>query len=143
MGKESGRYRRQISRDGTTVFVRRRSLRDAFTKTKTRELPSIAIPVPVPEKLLEAYGPRLLPETLYIRVGDGDEMIERAYKRLAGLDLVQIQEVLQHLLLRVLHERHDDHQDHSRRVFNAWLDRQLGYVGLTIAPEPETRVAEE
>ncbi len=136
------RYRRKQDKEGETVYVRRKSSsilsylpivwrgRRKHGK-RGGQLCAEAIMIPFPVDFRERHSHEL-PTGYRVMVGENEELLDRAYKRLKGLSADQLVDVLKPFSARVIMENESRLLGFSVRQLFQFLDRQYAAVGMTV-----------
>jgi hypothetical protein len=128
---DTQRYRREVNRNGSSVFVRRRPLLPLGREDKLGKLCGevlmIALP---PEFLRESRQP--LPGAFRVAIAEEDAALDRAFSRLQGLNAGQLTEVVEGLVRRILDEHRDRLLEAGPRMLLTFLDRQLHQIGMEV-----------
>ncbi len=138
MGDEqpkTDRYRRKKRKDGTDVFVKKKSVFEVVSSltadAKNEVLFADEVIVPLPKELRDRSA-HAMPVDIAVRIGESDEMLDRAYKRLRGLNGKKLQSLVIRLINKLIEVEYEENLQKTPEQLLRYLDKQLHLLGMQV-----------
>jgi hypothetical protein len=132
---KTDRYNRQTRKDGTTSFIRKKTITEKVSsllgRTADDSLYGDPVIIPMPRRFREAAR-HPMPIDFTVKVGETDELLDRAYRRLKGMNGVKLRNVVAQVVEQIIDREFATCLTFTADQCLAYLDRQLRAAGLVV-----------